>query len=256
MRNAPKHLTNIDYLRLLTIIAQSPDPISSSKIVKKMGGDKYVYERLKILTGMPEKFHNSVKFEKANIRDHPEYRKELIRKIEASTPGPTYLEVEDALDSKARTYHLNFRGFLLYLYLEFNVRRPDKRRIHNVLENPKIIQLAPFLEYWSRFEQTGFDVILTLRQIGEEYHNQLYHDLAYLFQKVTHEYLLNVRRYYEVIGEDPFDMEPSEVFGKYQLKMLDLLEGGLKQEILEIAQAKQLISQQERNLLEGDFYPV
>jgi hypothetical protein len=91
-------------------------------------------------------------------------------------------------------YMLNLRGLLLYLYLEFNLPRQDKRRIEKVLLNPKTQEIAPFLSNWKSLEKEGINVIRILSEIANEFINQLEIDDVYSIinqkDKSNNDYLL------------------------------------------------------------------
>lgn len=92
-------------------------------------------------------------------------------------------------------YYPNLRTLLLYFYHEYHAKTTRTKkvdRIRKVLSNPKIIRIAPFLEYWDDFQKYGFNVFDIfsdlLMGICEELRNQLYikaENDTYLIRRVT-----------------------------------------------------------------------
>jgi hypothetical protein len=79
-------------------------------------------------------------------------------------------EVEKmCFDTGNHRYSLNIRGFLLLFYCELytDITAGKKARVREVLKNPIIKGLAPFLLYCEDFQKMGFDVVRTLEQVSD-----------------------------------------------------------------------------------------
>lgn len=105
-------------------------------------------------------------------------------------------------------YNLNFRSFVLFLAGESKIESSDVRseqRIRDVISNPTTFTIAPFLDYWDKFEQIGFDVLNTLKNIGKDFESHIYlkdfteEDLVYMiterYSDLLEQYLTSVRMY-------------------------------------------------------------
>jgi hypothetical protein len=201
VENLPKKLTNLKYTVLLSVIGTSERPLSSYEIFEQKGRSKYVYVMIKELTGIPKEPFNDMltnpKYRKRNRELNPEYQKEYEQKIKAAARGPRFVTITgDDFEPRRWKYSLNFRGFLLYLVGESRAKRQDNRRLHKVISNPVILELAPFLQYWQDFEKSGFDVTGTLREIGMEFQNLLTYKIDYLQRRVTERYFFAVDNYF------------------------------------------------------------
>jgi len=97
-------------------------------------------------------------------------------------------------------YSLSFRGLLLYIYNEYHADgKSDKRRIRSVIQNPLVVEEAPFLKYSDEFEKHGFDVIGLLKKISEELFSQLHitaEEDNYLLRRATERYSVEVENYF------------------------------------------------------------
>jgi hypothetical protein len=202
VENLPKTLTNPRYTFLLSVIGKSERPLSSYEIFEKTGRSKYVYEMIKVLTGIPkEPFTDGLtnpKYRKRNRESNPEYQKEYEQKMKAAARGTRFVDITgDDFDRRKWKYSLNFRGFLLYLVGEARSKRQNNKRLREVISNPAILEMAPFLQYWQDFAKSKFDVIGTLRQIGIEFQNLLTtHSNEYLQRRVTERYFFTVDNYF------------------------------------------------------------
>ena len=102
-------------------------------------------------------------------------------------------------DSGHWKYSLNFRGFVLFLAGES--KTGSEQRIRDVISNPTIFTIAPFLDYWDKFEQIGFDVIKTLKKVGSDFESHLFlkdfadKDLLYL---ITQRYSDELRTIFNI----------------------------------------------------------
>jgi hypothetical protein len=245
VENLPKKLTNLRYTGLLSIIAESEIPLSAYQIFKRTGRSKYVYEKIKELTGIPrEPFTDRLtnpKYRTRSRESNPEYQKEYERKMKAGARGPTYVSItgDDSNPSKWK-YSLNFRGFLLYIVGEARAKRQDKRRLRKFISNPAVLELAPFLQYWQDFEKSKFDVIGTLREIGIEFQNLLtIHSIEYLQRRATETYFFAVDNYFGQLNQSIFfhnyiqivDRQTHMKLKDYRLKMYSTLNEWYKKEI-------------------------
>ena len=89
-------------------------------------------------------------------------------------------------------YYPSLRTLLLYLFNERHAKIRDINTIRKVLSNPRIVEIAPFLEYWKDFEKYGFDVFDVfsdiLMEISHELRSQLHIKIendTYLLRRVT-----------------------------------------------------------------------
>ena len=104
-------------------------------------------------------------------------------------------------------YKLNFRGLLLFLFNLSKLglkKRVIRKQISEVLSNPKIEEMAPFLKYFDDFENAGFDVLYSLKEIAAELQN--HHEdnttglsnsnMIYLIRRATEIYFIRVTNYF------------------------------------------------------------
>ena len=115
--------------------------------------------------------------------------------------------IDDDDNAENLVYVLNFRGFLLFL---LNLSRSGlkksliRKQISQVLSNPKIIEIAPFLKYWDDFEKAGFDVFSSLQEIAtelEHHHEENITGLSsgnlmYLLRRATEIYFIKMTNYF------------------------------------------------------------
>ena len=121
---------------------------------------------------------------------------------------------------------LNVQGFLLFLSNLVNLRKrksksgeeknkiPYSKWIHDVLLNPRLIDILPFLSNWKEFEEEGFPVTNVLMDIATELQSQLEvkfsglnsNSTAYLTQRSTELYFarLNHFFFYKIDENSPF----------------------------------------------------
>jgi hypothetical protein len=207
IENLPKNLTSEKYKALLSVIGNSETPLSSYEIFEQTGRSRYVYEMIKELTGIPKEpftdMLSNPKYRKRNRESNPEYQKEYEQKVKAGARRGRFVDITvvditgDNSDRRKWKYSLNFRGFLLYLVGEARAKRQNNKRLREVISNPAILKLAPFLQYWQDFEKSRFNVIGTLRGIGIEFQNLLtIHSLEHLERRVTESYFFAVDRYF------------------------------------------------------------
>jgi hypothetical protein len=79
--------------------------------------------------------------------------------------------VDHYYDTSGRyVYALNLLGFLLIIS---DRKKISKQKIHEIISNPNIANVVPFLESWADFNDIGFDVLEELLSIGEVYRDQI-----------------------------------------------------------------------------------
>ncbi|MGH9990578.1 MAG: hypothetical protein ACREAS_09090, partial [Nitrososphaera sp.] len=141
---------------------------------------------IKELTGIPKEpftdWLTNPKYRKRIRESNPEYQREYEQKMKAGARGARFVNITgDPSDRRKWKYSLNFRGFLLYLVGEARSKRQNNKRLREVISNPAILEMAPFLQYWQDFERSRFNVIGRLREIGIEFQNLLtIHNLEHL----------------------------------------------------------------------------
>jgi hypothetical protein len=128
----------------------------------------------------------------------------------------------DEDDDENLLYQLNFRGFLLFLlnliHLETNT--VFRKYVCQVLSSPRILEIAPFLQYWADFEKAGFDVMHSLKEIALEL--RTHHEekttsigssnMAYLVRRATEIYFIRVTNFFSL------RIDESSVFSYYYLQ--------------------------------------
>jgi len=98
-----------------------------------------------------------------------------------------YLDVYyDSSDRKV--YAINMLGFLLLICHSDII---GEQKIREVISNPDIIKVVPFLKSWTDFEAMGFSVIKELLSTGKDYKEQVLKcdSVALLEFRVTNRYL-------------------------------------------------------------------
>ena len=149
------------------------------------------------------------------LSKNPEYDEDLRRDL------PRILEINNNRDNWV--YHPNFRGLLLFLASESRLEdeAKSKKEIHNLLlrgSDEWITKEAPFLGCWQNFENIGFDVMGTLRNIGAESINQVIDeniDDYYLLTRVTERYYDSVSFYIEWLRNPLFLAKNKKYFEEY-----------------------------------------
>ncbi|MGH9977268.1 MAG: hypothetical protein ACRD8Z_15750 [Nitrososphaeraceae archaeon] len=183
-----------------------------------------------------------------------EIRAELLEQIFNS---PECMKIIN--DSKHWKYSLNFRGFLLFLAGESRIKPDDVKsdqRIRDVLINPVILTIAPFLEYWDIFEQIEFNILNTLRNIGRDFEDHLYlkdfteEDLVYLITQrytgILEQYLTFVHMYSFPANIPLYrkcqDLEIENIRKRYLSKILNKQKHYLDQKVSEIEEKLSLLA--------------
>ena len=105
-------------------------------------------------------------------------------------------------DREYFSYTLNFKGLLLFLILygSINKNKSDERVFNNVLYNPSILKIAPFLKYLNDFEKFGFKGKELVVTIAEELRNQLHLDIRngiLLLERAIERYYKEVENYFK-----------------------------------------------------------
>jgi hypothetical protein len=205
------------FRRILYIICKSETPLSSTQIFNEMNdkfhdNSPYTYKVIEKLCPMSDFFLSSGYAPTVRFLNFISKKKSSERAIKAEIE---YAEVKDAYHKGTGSmeklepvekryfkelrrdyrYYPNLRTLLLYFYNEYHAKTTKTKkvdRIRKVLSNPKIIEIAPFLEYWNDFQKYGFNVIDIfydlLMEIGEELRNQLCikaENDTYLIRRVT-----------------------------------------------------------------------
>ncbi len=141
-------------------------------------------------------------------QDRVSIAKERLSKID---------EKIESRGSKDWRYSLSFRGFLLYLFNEYDQETKNRTRIiHKVILNPLVLEQAPFLRDSKHFEQHGFDVIDMLFQIAVELRNQLHIDAEddfYLLRRASERYFVELENYFHHVLDSPLFMYHVEEAG-------------------------------------------
>jgi hypothetical protein len=162
-------------------------------------------------------------------------------------------------DSRYWKYSLNSRGFILFLAGESKIKPGDVRsdqRIRDVLINPVILTIAPFLEYWDIFEQIAFNILNTLKNIGRDFEDHLYlkdfteEDLIYLitqrYTDILEQYLTFVHMYSFPANIPLYrkcqDLEIENIRKRYLSKILNKQKHYLDQKVAEIEEKLSLLA--------------
>lgn len=151
----------------------------------------YLQEWLsKLLTN--SKVKNLTKKEKfANKQDYMKIYREKSNELDRLIGDREYFK-----------YGLNFKGLLLFLILYGSIEkdRTDELLFNQVLSNPSLLRIAPFLKNLNEFEKAGFKGKELVVTIAEELKNQLY--LAgtsgtILFERAIERYLKEFHEYFK-----------------------------------------------------------
>lgn len=185
------------------------------------------------ITLKPKCLERLVKLETERNKDFHQILDRNIGKTLSSSFAQVTYEDQQAIDevekmcsdSGNHRYHLNIRGLLLFLYIESQskIHAGRKGKIKEVIENPIIKAVAPFLSYWNDFEQAGFDTIKTLETIANELRNYVVDEKIeddYLLLKFTERYSNEISGYfylYDLLGilADRVKRRNPEHFRKY-----------------------------------------
>jgi hypothetical protein len=218
------NLCNESIRSILYIVCKSKSPLSSTQIFNLLQDNStYIYKIIRKLCHLPTRpsvkcletilkekidklaLNAKKEFELADgeyRKAKDDYRHDRIRKQDLKTKEEKANKTKDYYFKRlARNYRYipNFRSILVYLYNEFHLKRTDSRRIRNIISNPVIIKLAPFLEYWEEFEEQGFDVLGLLKEISTELSHQLHitaENDTYLLNRATERYFVQLENYF------------------------------------------------------------
>jgi hypothetical protein len=111
-------------------------------------------------------------------------------------------EIQDFWDDKEnRTYSMNIRGFMLFIYsIYFKYKVHDRKdRISEIIKNPTIVDKFQFLRYWQDFQEAGFDVFGELQSLaGEVQYDILNPNISNsrLTLKVVEGYYISINSYF------------------------------------------------------------
>lgn len=105
-------------------------------------------------------------------------------------------------DREYFSYTLNFKGLLLFLILYALIKKTksDERIFNQVLSNPSVVTIAPFLENLNDFEKFGFKGKELVVTIAEELRNQLHLDIkngTFLLERAIERYYKEVEEYFK-----------------------------------------------------------
>ena len=134
-------------------------------------------------------------------------------------------------DRENFSYSLNFRGLLLFLILYGSIKKSkcNELLLNNVLSNPSIVKIAPFLKYLKELEEElgfkGKELIVT---IAEELRTQLHLDIpdgAFLLERAIERYYKEFQKYILFIELSPSHLSLIKEFEKI---IISLLKGSIK----------------------------
>lgn len=162
-------------------------------------------------------------------------------------------------NSRYWKYSLNPRGFVLFLIGESkfkSVNKKGEKRIREVLSNHETLKIAPFLKNWDIFEQIGFDVINTLRNIGRDFENHVYikdfedEDLVYMiterYSDLLEQYLAFVHMYSFPANISLYkkykDLDIENIRKRYLLEILNKQKHYLDQKVSAIEEKLSLLA--------------
>ncbi|MGD1838336.1 MAG: hypothetical protein ACPKPY_09820 [Nitrososphaeraceae archaeon] len=145
--------------------------------------DDTIKKKLKILENKKTILYENKDIEKSS---------KLLRKIQ---------EIE--YDRSNWRYSLNIRGFILYLYSEYELKnRNRKKRIEKIISNPQVKNKFPFLELNKDFRKLGLDICDLLFSIANEFESQLHYDEHYLSMRITERYFLEIEKYLDDLDKE------------------------------------------------------
>jgi hypothetical protein len=136
-------------------------------------GPKYLNTTLK-----PKILYRIAELEKERNNDFHHIIERHFGNRHLSSYAPVSYEDEIAINEVEKMcsesgnyrYSLSIRGLLLLLYCDTQTKITlgKKEIIREVLDSSITLDVAPFLLYWKDFEQAGFDVINTLKNLAKE----------------------------------------------------------------------------------------
>jgi hypothetical protein len=133
-------------------------------------------------------------------------------------------------DRQNFSYSLNFRGLLLFLILYGSIKKSKSNELllNNVLSNPSIVKIAPFLKYLKHLEELGFKGKELIVTIAEELRTQLHLDIpdgAFLLERAIERYYKEFQKYILFIELSPSHLSLIKEFEKI---IISLLKGSVK----------------------------
>jgi hypothetical protein len=153
-------------------------------------------------------------------------------------------------------YRLSFMGILLYILMEFyqskqNIENEMRKRVIQVISNPKIVNTAPFLRHWSDFYTVGFPIFVILFKIVTDFKNYIINNVSYtskrcLMLQINEICLSEVNRFFGYDLLSPFTffsknnfenykkLEISDKIKDYKKTIVKINENLLKKELEEI----------------------
>ncbi len=188
-------------------------------------------------------FVYSKKAQNGNTRylfaDFTHKAKGLIENIEV-VDGSEFKEMRRTIQNHRRysAYSLNLRGLLLYFY-RLSIRPPtkknDKELLKNVLSNPSLLNVAPFLKNAQEFSNRGFPVFQVLTETAAQLKPQvpIEKGIFLIRHALSKRYFVEVNKYFGIHYDDaPF----YELLTRYRLDMLNYLKVILTKQLKEINQ--------------------
>ena len=133
-------------------------------------------------------------------------------------------------DRENFSYSLKFRGLLLFLILSVSSKksRTDKLLFSNVLSNPSIVKIAPFLKYLNEFEELGFKGKELIVTIAEELRNQLHLDIPdgnFLLERTIERYYKEFQKYFLFIEAPSLYLS---IIKDFEKNIVSLLKNSIK----------------------------
>ena len=133
-------------------------------------------------------------------------------------------------DRENFSYSLNFRGLLLFLILYGSIRKSKSNELlfNNVLSNPSIVKIAPFLKYLKQLEELGFKGKELIVTIAEELRTQLHLDIpdgAFLLERAIERYYKEFQKYILFIKFSPSHLS---LIKEFEQIIISLLKSSIK----------------------------
>lgn len=238
-----------------------PDPKWSFNLfLKKKRNEFQIYCKLLNTSYLS----NNIRFLKVSLKDKEQKNIDKIKEIGSNNnfeSRMSILEKHNLIRNNPRNwrYSLTLHGLFLYLYLEYffhsdNCVKRSEKRIKDVISNPKIIEIVPFLNDWEFFDSfkknvktNSFDVVKTLLKISKEFIDQLEtKDIFALFvrgqESTTRFLLLRITERYVYYFLKSFDSDYGmyasykntihhQKFCEFYLKNLGYIKEELKKEL-------------------------
>lgn len=288
-RNTKLKVTKGQYTRLLSVVGKSRRALSTYEIMKglnrldRSAPPRYTYRMIKTLAGdetfegkrqstrsrqnylditLKQKCLDRVtELEKARDKSFHRVVDYFLGMRDIIFDAPVTDDDERAKDEIAkmcfrtgnRRYSLNIRGFLLLIYCESKseISVGKRRRVREIIENPIIKDLAPFLLFWEHFEKAGFDAVKKLGYIAQELYYYILDPetgMDFLILKVTERYFNEVLGFFSLFYKlgilkarrerlhqehykKYFELDIPSKLVEYRLRMLNLQKELLSKEL-------------------------